>query len=82
MIACTMQYKDMPAGTFCYDPKKDQWSEVKTANSVPASGNWYGWIRMCYDSDLDCFVGLVIYDQFCAFKYVPEALPAITAQRK
>jgi hypothetical protein len=82
MFACTMQYKDMPAGTFCYDPKKDQWSEVKTANSVPASGNWYGWIRMCYDSDLDCFVGLVIYDQFCAFKYVPEALPAITAQRK
>ena len=66
-----MKSHDFAPGTFCFDPKTNAWKEIKTTNPTPASGNWNGWLRTCYDSEHDCFVGMVIYDQVYLFRYAP-----------
>jgi hypothetical protein len=62
---------EQPSGMFGYDPTKDAWHEVKPKNPIPPHKSWFGWMRLCYDSDRDCFIGMV-RDRFYAFRYVPE----------
>ena len=45
--------------------------EIKSANPIPASKNWYCWLQLCYDSHNDCLIGKV-NEKFFAFRYVPE----------
>jgi hypothetical protein len=59
-----------PSGVFCYDPKKNAWHEIKSKNPIPPHKSWMGWMKLCYDSQDDCFVGM-IRDKFYAFRYVP-----------
>jgi hypothetical protein len=61
---------DHPSGAYTYDPKKDAWQEIKSANAIPASNNWFSWVQLCYDSEHDCLIGKV-GDKFYAFRYVP-----------
>jgi hypothetical protein len=72
-----------PGGTFFYDPKKDTWQQIKTTNPIPVPrdrpDSWYGWVRMCYCADYDCFIGLSAdrdpktgEGEFYALKYVPQ----------
>lgn len=74
LMAFAAEGSDEPSGVFCYDPRKDTWSEVKTANPVPApdGAKWCGWLKMCYDPDHDCFVGMLNQNRFYLFRYVPE----------
>jgi hypothetical protein len=55
---------------FTYDPKKDAWQEVKSANPIPPSKSWFCWVQLCYDPDHDCLIGKV-RDKFFAFRYEP-----------
>jgi hypothetical protein len=50
--------KQYPSGVFSYDPKKDAWAEVKTANPTPSCNAWTGWLLMCYDSERDCHLAM------------------------
>ena len=68
--AAVYSKEEQPSGIFAYDPKKDTWSEIKSENKVPASGNWFSWVQLCYDSDHDCLIGKV-NERFYAFRYVP-----------
>jgi hypothetical protein len=61
---------EQPSGIFCYDPKKDAWHEIKPKNPIPPHTSWFGWIKLCHDTERDCFVGM-IRDKFYAFRYVP-----------
>jgi hypothetical protein len=61
---------EQPSGMFCYDPKKDAWSEIKPKNPVPPHKSWFGWTKLCYDAEHDCFIGM-IRERFYAFRYVP-----------
>ncbi len=61
---------DHPDGIYAYDTKKDSWQEIKSANPIPASKNWFSWLQLCYDSQHDCLIGKV-GDKFYAFRYVP-----------
>jgi hypothetical protein len=62
--------KEQPSGMFCYDPKKDAWSEIKPENPIPPHNNWFGWMQLVYDPQHECFIGKV-NDKFFAFRYVP-----------
>jgi len=69
--------ESFPSGLFAYDPKKDAWSEAKTANRPPDAKSWFGWVRMCYDIEHDCFIGMVrngtnYETEFYALRYVPQ----------
>ncbi|HYG78492.1 MAG TPA: sigma-70 family RNA polymerase sigma factor [Planctomycetota bacterium] len=63
-----------PSGVFSYDPRTDTWSEVHATNTLPKT-NWFGWVRMCYDSERDCFIALIPGHgnemRFYAFRCVP-----------
>jgi hypothetical protein len=61
---------DQPSGMFAYDPNKDSWQSIKPANPVPASGNWYGWVQLCYDAEHGCLIGKA-GSKFYAFRYAP-----------
>lgn len=60
---------EQPSGIFAYDPRKDGWQEIQSANPIPASGNWFCWVQLCYDASHDCLIGKV-RDKFYAFRYV------------
>jgi hypothetical protein len=70
VMAAVFNKKEQPSGMFCYDPKKDEWREIKPANAIPPHNNWFGWMQLCYHAELDCLIGKV-NDQFFAFRYVP-----------
>jgi hypothetical protein len=61
--------KEQPSGMFAYDPKKDAWREIQPKNSIPPHNGWFGWMKLCYDSHNDCFIGM-IRDKFFAFRGV------------
>lgn len=69
--AATYWKGDQPGGVFAYDPANDEWREIKAANAVPTSGNWFGWVQVCYDSGHDCLVGKV-RNKFYAFRHAPS----------
>jgi len=59
------------SGMFAYDPGKNTWHEIKPANAIPPHNNWFGWMKLCYDSRHDCLIGMV-NENFFAFRHVPE----------
>lgn len=59
-----------PSGMFFYDPGKDVWRTIEPANAIPAHRGWFGWTKLCYDPQRDCFIGM-IGDRFYAFHYEP-----------
>jgi hypothetical protein len=61
---------EQPSGIFAYDPRKDGWQEIKSANPIPPHNNWFGWMQLCYDTHHDCLIGKV-NEQFFAFRYLP-----------
>jgi hypothetical protein len=61
---------EQPSGMFSYDPKKDAWQEIKPKNPIPPYKSWFGWMKLCYNSDRDCLIGMV-GEKFYAFRYVP-----------
>ena len=61
-----------PSGMFAYDPARDRWEEMQSANAIPPHRGWHGWMKLCYASDFDCFIG-TIGDRF--FAYRPAASP-------
>jgi hypothetical protein len=70
LTAAVYQRGEQPSGMFAYDPAKDSWQEIKSANPIPDSKNWFSWVQLCYDSEHDCLIGKV-RDQFYAFRYIP-----------
>jgi len=58
---------EQPTGMFAYDPKKDAWRPLKSANPVPMDR--VGWMPLCYDATHDCLIGMV-GTTFYAFRYV------------
>jgi hypothetical protein len=70
VAAVVFNKEEQPSGMFCYDPNKDAWHEIKPANPIPAHRGWFGWTKLCYDSQHDCSIGM-IGDKFYAFRYVP-----------
>lgn len=58
------------SGMFCYDPVEDVWREIKPANPIPPHKSWFGWMKICYDSHNDCFIGMIA-DKLYAFRYEP-----------
>lgn len=60
--------KEQPSGMFVYDPATDAWRRIVPANPIPAHGNWFGWMQLCYDSASDCLIGKV-NERFYAFRY-------------
>lgn len=62
--------EEQRSGMFCYDPAKDAWHEIKPANPIPPHKGWFGWMKICYDSHHDCFIGM-IGDKLFAFRYEP-----------
>ncbi len=69
---------EQPSGVFAYDPAKDAWREVKSANPVPIKN---GWMPLCYDAGHDCFIGLA-GTTFAAFRYVPEKIGGPASGKK
>jgi hypothetical protein len=69
LTAVTLKGKDVeqPSGMFGYDPVKDAWREIKSANAVPMKD---GWMPLCYDAGHDCLIGMA-GTTFYAFRYVP-----------
>jgi hypothetical protein len=59
-----------PSGVWCYDPKKDAWQEIRSANPLPSFRYWFAWIQLCYDPDHDCLIGKV-RERFYAFRHAP-----------
>lgn len=55
---------EQPSGVFCYDPKRNEWKEIKSANAIPATG----WMPLCYDAVHDCFIGMGSGKTFHAFR--------------
>jgi hypothetical protein len=70
VTATTYARGDQPSGVFAYDPKKDAWQEIKSANPIPPFNNWFAWVQLCYDAHHDCLIGKV-NDKFYAFRAVP-----------
>jgi hypothetical protein len=68
--AAVYNKKDHPDGIFAYDPKKEAWQEIKSANPIPPMGNWFCWVQLCYDSHNQCLIGK-INEKFYAFRYDP-----------
>jgi hypothetical protein len=63
--------QEQPSGMFCYNPAKDAWQEIKPKNPIPPHTGWFGWMKLCYDAQDDCFIGM-IRDKFYAFRYLPD----------
>jgi hypothetical protein len=63
--------EEQRSGMFSYDPAKDAWQEIKPANAIPPYKGWFGWTKLCYDSNHDCFFGM-IGDKLYAFRYEPK----------
>jgi hypothetical protein len=61
---------EQPSGMFCYDPQKDAWRAIKSQNPIPPHNSWFGWMKLCYDAEHDCLIGMV-REKFYAFRYVP-----------
>jgi hypothetical protein len=59
---------EQPSGVFAYDPKRDAWHEIRSANAVPLQRN--GWMPLCYDEAHNCLIG-VSGTTFHAFRHVP-----------
>src|SRR5262249_15590203 len=59
--------KEQRSGMFAYDPLKDAWDEIKPANPIPSHRGWFGWMKVCYDSQHDCLIGM-IGDKLYAFR--------------
>jgi hypothetical protein len=59
--------QEQRSGMFAYDPHKDAWHETKPASPIPPHKGWMGWMKMCYDSHNDCFIG-IISDKIYAFR--------------
>lgn len=68
--AAAYHLKDQPSGIFAYDPKKEVWQEIPSANDVPGSNYWFAWVQMCYDTQHECLIAKV-RERFYAFRYVP-----------
>jgi hypothetical protein len=62
--------QQQPSGMFCYDPTKDSWHEIQPKNPIPPHDSWFGWMKLCYDPQHDCLIGM-IRERFYAFRYVP-----------
>jgi len=62
---------EQPSGMFAYDPNKDAWKKIETANPIPPHNNWFGWMKLCYDRQHHCLIGMV-NEKFFAFRYVPN----------
>jgi len=62
--------EEQRSGMFAYDPLKDAWHEIKAANPIPPHKSWMGWMKLCYDSHNDCFVGM-IGDKVYVFRHEP-----------
>jgi hypothetical protein len=62
--------QEQPSGMFSYDPHRDAWNEIKPANPIPPHRGWFGWMKLCYDSHHDCFIGM-IGDKWFAFRHEP-----------
>jgi hypothetical protein len=69
-IAAVFKKGEQSSGLFAYDPKKDAWRLVQQASALPPPVNWFVWMRLCYDAEHDCLIGLV-GDRFYAFRYGP-----------
>lgn len=63
--------KEQPSGMFAYDPQKNSWHAIKPASAIPPHTSWHGWMKLCYASDHDCFIGM-IRDKIYAFRYEPS----------
>jgi hypothetical protein len=59
---------EQPTGMFAYDPAKDAWREIESANPPPIKS---GWMPLCYDAEHDCLIGMA-GTSFYAFRHVPE----------
>jgi hypothetical protein len=68
--AAVFKNGEQPSGLFAYDPKRDAWQLVRPAGSLPPPVNWFVWMRLCYDAEHDCLIGLV-GEKFYAFRYAP-----------
>ena len=44
--------------------------EIKSANPIPPHRGWFGWTKLCYDSDRDCYIGMIGYRLY-AFRHEP-----------
>lgn len=71
VTAATYEKGDQPSGIFAFDPKKDTWQKIESANPIPPFKNWFCWVQLCYDSHHDCFIAKV-NERFYAFRYVPS----------
>jgi len=60
---------EQPSGVFAYDPKRDGWHEVRSANPIPLERG--GWMPLCYDTAHACLIG-VSGTTFYAFRYAPD----------
>jgi hypothetical protein len=59
------------SGMFCYDPARDAWHEIEAANPIPPHKSWMGWMRLCYDVQHDCFIGMIA-DKLYKCRYQPK----------
>jgi hypothetical protein len=62
---------EQPSGVFCYDPNKNVWQKVQSRNPIPPHNSWFGWMKLCYDAEHNCFIGM-IREKFFAFRFVPQ----------
>jgi hypothetical protein len=69
-VAVTLKGKgvEQPSGVFAYDPARDGWRPIRSANPVPLTN---GWMPLCYDAAHDCLIGMA-GPAFYAFRHVPE----------
>lgn len=62
--------REQPSGMFVYDPAGDAWSEIHPRNPIPPHDHWFGWMKLCYDAEHDCFIGN-IRERFYAYRPGP-----------
>jgi hypothetical protein len=70
IAAASFDKGEQRSGVWSYDPKKDAWQEITSANALPSSRSWFSWIQLCYDGHHDCCIAKV-RDRFYAFRAVP-----------
>jgi len=46
----------------------EAWHEIKPANPIPPHQSWMGWMKLCFDSHNNRFLGM-IGDKLYAFRY-------------
>ncbi len=49
--------KEQPSGMWAYDPKKDEWREIKPDGGLPEHSGWMGWMQTCHDPASGCLIG-------------------------